>query len=92
MGAVVRGLQLVLLPQGLSLSCCCCWADTCLQVRHVKRTALILPENYPSFTLLRQAIGAVQLGYEALTLLVPEVSSAPDCVAAPSQPAQTSPV
>jgi hypothetical protein len=46
-----------------------------LQVRHLKRTALILPEHYPSFTLLRQAIGAVKLGYEALTLMVPEVSS-----------------
>ena len=46
-----------------------------LQVRHLKRTALILPENYPSFTLLRQAVGAVKLGYESLTLMVPEVRS-----------------
>jgi hypothetical protein len=44
-----------------------------LQVRGLKRTDLILPELYPSFTLLRQAIGAVKLGQEALNLLVPEV-------------------
>lgn len=46
-----------------------------LQVRGLKRTALILPENYPSFTLLRQALGAIKLGFEALTLLVPEVGT-----------------
>lgn len=44
-----------------------------VQVRHLKRTALILPEQYPSLTLLRQAIGSVKLGYDALSLLVPEV-------------------
>lgn len=47
----------------------------CEQVQHLKRTGLILPEQYPSFTLLRQAIGATKLGYEALSLLVPEVMS-----------------
>jgi hypothetical protein len=47
-----------------------------LQVRHLKRTSLILPEHYPSFTLLRQALGAVELGHEALSLLVPEVGTA----------------
>lgn len=44
-----------------------------VQVVPLQQTALILPEHYPSFTLLRQALGAVQLGYEALSLLVPEV-------------------
>lgn len=44
-----------------------------IEVRGLKRTDLILPELYPSFTLLRQAIGAVKLGREALSLLVPEV-------------------
>jgi len=47
----------------------------CDQVQPLKRTALILPEQYPSFTLLRQAVGATKLGYEALSLLVPEVRS-----------------
>lgn len=50
--------------------CLCC---ALVQVRGLKRTDLILPELYPSFTLLRQALGAVKLGREALTLLVPEV-------------------
>ncbi|KAL3159480.1 hypothetical protein ABBQ38_009902 [Trebouxia sp. C0009 RCD-2024] len=34
---------------------------------------LLLPERYPRFTLLGQALGSVRLGYEALTNAVPEV-------------------
>jgi hypothetical protein len=56
-----------------------------LQVRGLKRTALILPENYPSFTLLRQAVGAIKLGCEALTLLVPEVGTLLTAVCADSK-------
>lgn len=49
------------------------------QVRNLKRTDLILPEHYPTFTLLRQAIGAVKLGHEALSLMVPEVGLLVEC-------------
>ena len=36
---------------------------------------LVQPEQYPRLTLLGQALGAVALGYEALSHAVPEVSS-----------------
>jgi hypothetical protein len=49
------------------------WFVYWLQVQPLKNTGLILPDNYPSFTLIRQAVGAVKLGYEALSLMVPEV-------------------
>ena len=39
----------------------------------LRRTALVLPETYPRFTLVRQAWGAAKLGHEALSKLVPEV-------------------
>ena len=35
---------------------------------------LLLPERYPRFTLLGQALGSVRLGYEALSKAVPEVT------------------
>lgn len=38
--------------------------------------ALILPEHYPRFTLIRQALGSLRLGWEALSQLVPEVGAA----------------
>lgn len=34
---------------------------------------LLLPERYPRFTLLGQALGSVRLGYEALSNAVPEI-------------------
>ncbi|GIL65630.1 hypothetical protein Vafri_19214 [Volvox africanus] len=44
-----------------------------IQVIPLRRTHLILPERYPRFTLVRQAMGSVALGLEALRQLVPEV-------------------
>jgi hypothetical protein len=70
-------------------------AATCLlaslqaQVQHLSRSGLVLPERYPTFTLLRQAVGSVRLGHEALSKLVPEVRNGADasgvlgCAAAP---------
>ena len=45
-----------------------CWQVVRLHSRH-----LLLPERYPRFTLLRQALGSARVGYEALTNAVPEV-------------------
>lgn len=49
--------------------------DRCslLQVVQLHNRHLLLPERYPRFTLLGQALGSVRLGYEALTNAVPEV-------------------
>lgn len=44
-----------------------------VEVLPLKRTHLILPERYSSFTLLRQAWGAAQLGLDALRSMAPEV-------------------
>ncbi|GLC39586.1 hypothetical protein PLESTB_000810100 [Pleodorina starrii] len=44
-----------------------------IQVIPLRRTHLVQPERYPRFTLLRQALGSVGLGLEALRQLVPEV-------------------
>lgn len=46
-----------------------------MQVLGLKRVHLVDPAQYPSFTLVRQAWGSLKLGLEALTLMVPEVSS-----------------
>jgi len=43
----------------------------------LKHTSAILPEQYPRFTLIRQAWGSVTLGLEALKLFVPEVGTIP---------------
>jgi hypothetical protein len=43
----------------------------------LRRTRAILPEQYPRFTLIRQAWGSVTLGLEALKLFVPEVGTIP---------------
>eukprot|EP00775_Hariotina_reticulata_P005441 gene5440-5674_t len=44
-----------------------------VEVVSLKQTSAILPEQYPRFTLVRQAWGSVKLGLEALKLFVPEV-------------------
>ncbi|EFJ50473.1 hypothetical protein VOLCADRAFT_103930 [Volvox carteri f. nagariensis] len=44
-----------------------------IRVIPLRRTHLVKPERYPRFTLLRQALGSVALGLEALRQLVPEV-------------------
>lgn len=46
------------------------------QVVPLQRTALIEPEHYPRFTLLRQAWGSVLLAWDALSVRVPEVRCA----------------
>lgn len=48
-----------------------------VQVQPLHKGYLVQPEQYPRFTLVGQAVGAVGLGYEALSLLVPEVSNWP---------------
>ena len=45
-----------------------------MQVVQLHNRHLLLPERYPRFTLLGQALGSVRLGYEALTAAVPEVN------------------
>jgi alpha-1,2-mannosyltransferase len=47
--------------------------DRPVSVVPLERTALVLPESYPRFTLLGQAWGAARLGHEALSKMVPEV-------------------
>ena len=49
-----------------------------VRVVPLRRTALVLPETYPRFTLVGQAWGAVRLGHEALSKLVPEVCGRSD--------------
>ncbi|KAK9869054.1 hypothetical protein WJX84_010787 [Apatococcus fuscideae] len=44
-----------------------------IQVVQLRRGNLISPKQYPRFTLLRQAIGSVQLAYEGLHQLRPEL-------------------
>ena len=44
-----------------------------VRVVPLRRTALVLPERYPRFTLIGQAWGAARLGHEALSKVVPEV-------------------
>lgn len=48
-----------------------------LQVIQLHGRHLLLPERYPRFTLLGQALGSARLGYEALTRAVPEVTQLP---------------
>lgn len=56
------------------------FANACLQVVQLHNRHLLLPQRYPRFTLLGQALGSVRLGYEALTKAVPEVTAvAPAC-------------
>eukprot|EP00798_Chlamydomonas_sp_ICE-L_P016151 gene16151-22311_t len=43
------------------------------EVVSLAKSDLILPERYSHFTLVRQAIGSMKLGHEALSKLVPEV-------------------
>ncbi|KAG2432718.1 hypothetical protein HYH02_012852 [Chlamydomonas schloesseri] len=47
--------------------------DKPIQVLPLRRVGLVQPEHYPRFTLLRQALGSVALGWEALRQCVPEV-------------------
>lgn len=44
-----------------------------LQVIQLHNRHLLLPERYPRFTLLGQALGSFRLGHEALRNAVPEV-------------------
>ncbi len=44
-----------------------------LQVIQLHNRHLLLPERYPRFTLLGQALGSFRLGHEALKNAVPEV-------------------
>ena len=37
--------------------------------------AALLPERYPRFTMIGQALGSVRMAYVGLTQMVPEVSS-----------------
>ncbi len=43
------------------------------QVVGLKRRALLEAANYPSWTLVRQAVGSVRVAFEALRQFVPEV-------------------
>lgn len=47
------------------------------QVVRLKRSRLLLPQTYPRFTLLGQAVGSVAVALEALGALVPEVRRVP---------------
>jgi len=47
--------------------------DRPIEVVPLKLTHLVLAERYPSFTLIRQALGSMRLGWEALCKKVPEV-------------------
>ena len=53
-----------------------------MQVVGLTKSDLVKPEKYPRFTLLGQAYGSVVLTYEALSLMVPEVSHMADTVLA----------
>ena len=48
-----------------------------LQVIQLHSRHLLLPERYPRFTLLGQALGSFRLGHEALKNAVPEVRLMP---------------
>ena len=54
----------------------CCRNFLLAQVIPLHKGYLVQPEQYPRLTLLGQALGAVRLGYEALSHVVPEVSTA----------------
>lgn len=54
----------------------CCRHFLLVQVIPLHKGYLVQPEQYPRLTLLGQALGAVRLGYEALSHIVPEVTDA----------------
>lgn len=63
-----------------------------LQVIQLHKRHLLLPERYPRFTLLGQALGSVRLGHEALTNAVPQVQPLPTLLESlPSEFCSTSP-
>ena len=47
------------------------------QVVRLQRRELVLPESYPRFTLVLQAIGSARLALEGLRQVVPEVPPSP---------------
>lgn len=53
---------------------CITTAHWLLQVIHITGRHLLLPEQYPRFTLVGQATGSVRLAFQALRKLNPEVS------------------
>lgn len=56
-----------------------------IQVVELRSSDKLKPERYPSFTMIRQALGAVAVGWEALQLRVPEVGA---CSALPHHACQ----
>ena len=63
------------------------WALDGMQVVPLARCDLISPKRYPRWTMLQQALGSVQLAYDALALAVPEVISSKDPTSSATSPA-----